>query len=285
MKYINFVFFLCLTLRQATTKDASDATLKQATDDALSFIAKLVGDDLQESEDIGSIGSLEVETAQINGSETHALLDNGTVSGVNKTKFYPVTCKERTVEEFPAVKLVNSSVLASTIIPSSNKTANECVLILFYAPWCHFCAAAAPHYNALARLYPSVHVLAINAIKYHSLNTRYGTVAVPNVLLFHNGRAITKYNETFYTLDKFSKFVIKYTGLTPVGAVNVTSADFEGPLPSEPAQETDYLLWTSWLFIVFCCVLAFAKSPLCHYIKESVRNNWLEAEAQHEHEE
>lgn len=281
MKLVHFAF-LFLISRRISAEDSIDISL-ETDDDVISeeSIAELITNDLQENKEI-----ISTDATSLNGSNIHvSLLDNVTNTSGNKTKFYPVTCKERIVDDFPAVKLVNSSVLLSVIVPTSNKTANECVLVLFYAPWCQFCAAAAPHYNALARLYPTIHVIAINAIKYHNLNTRYGTVAVPNVLLFHNGRAITKYNETMYTLDKFSKFVIKYTGLDPVGAVNVTSADFEGPLPSEPLHETDYILWVSWLFIIFCCVLGFTKSPLWHYILESVRNNWLEAEAQHEHEE
>lgn len=214
-----------------------------------------------------------------NGNETDSK------PAANKTKITKVTCRARnlTEEVVPVVRLVNSSVMLNVIVPNPNITANECALVMFYAPWCHFSARAAPHYNALARVFPSIHMLAINAIKHNSLNSRYGTVAVPTLLLFHNGRAVAKFNESQYVLDKYVKFVEKYTGLAPEGLVNVTSVDFEGPLPSEPTREMDYMLWLAWFFILSCCGFGFSKSTLCSRITESIRNNWREAEAQHEH--
>lgn len=42
----------------------------------------------------------------------------------------------------------------------------SCVLALFYAHTCPFSAMAAPHYNALARTFPSIKMIAINTKKY-----------------------------------------------------------------------------------------------------------------------
>jgi hypothetical protein len=33
------------------------------------------------------------------------------------------------------------------------------------------------------------------------------------VMLFHNGRPAAKFNDSEYTLEMFSKFVTKYTGM------------------------------------------------------------------------
>jgi len=217
---------------------------------------------------------------QVNGTEV------GEVSRNNKTtKPVKVDCKIRELlpDASPAVMVVNSTVMLSVVVPESNLTANECALVLFYAPWCHFSALAAPHFNALARIYPSFHLFAVNAIKYSSLNTRYGIVAVPTLLLFHNGRAVAKFNETTYSLEHFVEFLDKYTNSQPEGALNVTSADFYGPLPSETVNEPDYVLWLAWIFIIICTSLAFVKSSFCNRIVEIIRNNWNEAEAQHEH--
>lgn len=41
-----------------------------------------------------------------------------------------------------------------------------CVLVLFYARWCLFSSQAAPHFNALARYYPDIKIVAIDASKY-----------------------------------------------------------------------------------------------------------------------
>lgn len=41
-----------------------------------------------------------------------------------------------------------------------------CILALFYAHTCPFSAMAAPHFNALARAFPSVKLIAINTKKH-----------------------------------------------------------------------------------------------------------------------
>uniref|UniRef100_T1JD07 Thioredoxin domain-containing protein n=1 Tax=Strigamia maritima TaxID=126957 RepID=T1JD07_STRMM len=203
------------------------------------------------------------------------------------TKATKVDCKARelSVDENPTVFIVNSSVMLGAVVPETNISANECALVLFFAPWCHFSALAAPHFNALARLYPTFHLFAINAIKFNGLNTRYGIAAVPTLVLFHNGRAIAKFNETVYSLDNFVQFVGKYTSSQTDGIINVTSADFFGPLPSTPSNETDYVLIIVWTFIFACATFGFVKSTFCCRIVEVIRNNWREAEAQHEHVE
>jgi len=47
-----------------------------------------------------------------------------------------------------------------------NHTVSDCVLVMFYAPWCHFCAATAPHYNAVARAFPQLEVLAVDTVHF-----------------------------------------------------------------------------------------------------------------------
>ena len=61
------------------------------------------------------------------------------------------------------VKLVNNTALMSLL--TQNNT-NTCAVVLFFAPWCQFCADVAPHFNALARVFPQLHVLAIDAIHF-----------------------------------------------------------------------------------------------------------------------
>ena len=94
---------------------------------------------------------------------------------------------------------------------------------------------------------------------------------------------MAKFNDTQYTLENFAEFVKKFTSLDPVGAINVTSADFEGPLPNAPTQDADYLLWTAWIFLISYCCYAITRSTIWQRMVETLRNNWQEAEAQHEH--
>ena len=56
-----------------------------------------------------------------------------------------------------------------------------------------------------------------------------------------------------------------------------------GPLPTEVVPETDIMLYLSWIFVIVCALGYFGKSPFCQRIVEAIRNNWQEAEIQHEH--
>lgn len=60
------------------------------------------------------------------------------------------------------VKIVNSTELLEILNFSKNQKLSPCVLVMFYAPWCYFCAKTAPHYNALARAFPQLNILAVD---------------------------------------------------------------------------------------------------------------------------
>lgn len=189
------------------------------------------------------------------------------------------------------VQLVNDTELIKLLLPDTNitnrNTPANCVAVLFYSKYCPFSSMAAPHFNALPRAFPDIKMVAINAMMYHLFNTQNGIVGVPSLLLFHNGRPIAKYNESEYTLELFSRFVSKHTGIQPVEMSFVTSADFTGPVSSVPSKDTDLLLIFSWVFIVACAVYYFTKSKWWKWIVETVQSNWRESEAQaqHDHED
>lgn len=193
---------------------------------------------------------------------------------------------ENTEEIEPTVEVTNSSYLSKLLqikpdIKSRDVEAS-CVLVLFYARACPFSAHAAPHFNALARSYPNVKMVALDALKFHGINSLYGIVGVPTLKMFHNGRPVGKFNGTEYNIHSFSKFVHTITGMNPE-VLLVTSKDFQGPVPSVIEKETDYFLVLSWLFIIFCSVYYFMHSKWWRMIVEMVQNNWRESEAQHEH--
>lgn len=200
-----------------------------------------------------------------------------------------VKCKEifydpKEIE--PSVEIINASYLAKLLQVKPDITSRDmeadCVLVLFYVRACPFSAHAAPHYNALARSYPNVKMVALDALKYHGINTQYGVVGVPTLKMFHNGRPVGKFNGTEYNIHSFSKFINAITGLQPQTLV-VTSKDFQGPVSSVVEKETDYFLILSWLFIIVCSVHYFVQSKWWKMIVEMVQNNWRESEAQHEH--
>lgn len=226
---------------------------------------------------------------QENGTvvEGNITLANATSGNENKTSV-KVECLlgELQVGEIPAVQLINGTMLIKIFsAPANNSTAGECSIVMFYSPYCVFSARAAPHFNALARVFPGVKCYAVDAMTNGNLHLRYGLVAVPNVMLFHKGKPIARFNETHLNLERLVTFVEKYTGLQYNGTLNVTSADMSGPVPSTLSKKVDYVLILAWIFTICCLCYGFSKSTLCHKIIETVKRTWQEAEAQHEHEE
>ncbi|XP_023219400.1 thioredoxin domain-containing protein 15-like [Centruroides sculpturatus] len=240
----------------------------------------------QNSEGENDVSSVDTENAQLEvqvTAEGNSRV-NGTNGGNNTSK---IRCTLKTQPEgiVPEVKIMNLSSLLTALTPLPNITDGECAVVLFYSPWCIFSARAAPHFNALARVFPQISFYAIDAVQHTNLHMRYGLIAVPTILLFQNGRAVAKFNGSHSSLEKFSNFVSELTGISPEGALNVTSADMTGPVPAALQERTDYILILSWVFTIVCLCIWFLKSSLCHRIVESIKNTWREAEAQHEHEE
>ena len=63
------------------------------------------------------------------------------------------------------VRIVTSAELIQ-MLGLKNETLGHCAVVMFYAPWCVFCARVAPHFNALARAFPQLDVLAIDAMHF-----------------------------------------------------------------------------------------------------------------------
>ncbi|XP_078659771.1 uncharacterized protein LOC144904630 isoform X1 [Branchiostoma floridae x Branchiostoma belcheri] len=192
--------------------------------------------------------------------------DDGNATG-SKVGPKKVSCAARDLPsgETPSVKVVNGTELIHqlkvTQTAAGNVTAEgDCVLVMFYAPWCPFSAAAAPAYHAVPRAFPAVTVLAIDAVANSHLNTRFGTVAVPNIMLFYNGKALSRFNQSERSLDQLRMFVKNHTGLEGDQTVEIQPEDFAGPLPTAPTSEPDYFLWASWGFLVSFGVIAMARS-------------------------
>ncbi|CAL1528265.1 unnamed protein product [Lymnaea stagnalis] len=186
---------------------------------------------------------------------------NSTTNGTDSSKKTRFQCavKNITANATGEVKIVNSTELLEILNFSKNQKVSTCVLVMFYAPWCHFCARTAPHYNALARAFPQLDILAVDTSHFSYLNARFGTVAVPNVMLFHS-RSAVRFNHTSRVLEHFIYFVTNNTGLSPDKNVKLEPTDFVGPLPSVVQRGRDWLLWLSWAFVITCSVYGFVRS-------------------------
>ncbi|XP_014674375.1 PREDICTED: thioredoxin domain-containing protein 15-like [Priapulus caudatus] len=190
---------------------------------------------------------------QQSGQETVNITEAAGNSTTNQTR---ITCIPAEISDGyePSVRIVNGSELLDSLKFGNDSKYGNCLLVFFYTPWCPFSAKVAPHYNALAKAFPTLQIVAIDALKFNSINTRLGTFAVPNIVLFHSGRPVLRFNQSERNLDTLKLFVYQATGLQANAYVVVTEEDYWGPLPSEPEQRTDYMLWLAWSFIIFCVV-------------------------------
>jgi len=108
-----------------------------------------------------------VETSVGNITDEVQQAVNSTENASKKTKFQ---CKGRNVTESvnATVKLITTAKLLQLLNFDKNYTENvtDCLLVMFYAPWCHFCAKTAPHYNALARAFPQLDFVAVDTAQF-----------------------------------------------------------------------------------------------------------------------
>ncbi|XP_041657561.1 thioredoxin domain-containing protein 15 [Cheilinus undulatus] len=191
------------------------------------------------------------------------------------TKTYKVNCDKRNTTGIDAftVQVLNAS---QDLMEYLNANSTECSVVLFFTAWCQFSANLAPHFNALPRVFPSMHFLALDASQHSSLSTRFGTVAVPNILLFQGAKPMARFNHTDRTLETLTSFITNQTGFEAGPDRIVMDADRLGPLPSVPVKSIDWLLVFSVLFITGFTLYAILRT-------DSIR--WLIPGQEHEHQD
>ncbi|KAJ0061930.1 hypothetical protein NL108_014512, partial [Boleophthalmus pectinirostris] len=125
-------------------------------------------------------------------------------------KTFKVNCDKRNITGVAlfTVHVLNGS---QDLMEFLNANSSECSVVLFFTAWCQFSASLAPHFNALPRVFPSMHFLALDASQHSSLSTRFGTVAVPNILLFQGAKPMARFNHTDRTLETLTAFISNQT--------------------------------------------------------------------------
>ncbi|XP_075958379.1 thioredoxin domain-containing protein 15 [Anarhichas minor] len=213
---------------------------------------------------------------QITLDIVHAdILPSEEQNATETAKTYKVTCDKRNItgiDDF-TVQVLNAS---QDLMDFLNANGTECSVVLFFTAWCQFSASLAPHFNALPRVFPSMHFLALDASQHSSLSTRFGTVAVPNILLFQGAKPMARFNHTDRTLETLTSFIGNQTGFEVGLDQNVTETDRLGPLLSVPVKSIDWLLVFSILFITGFTTYAILRT-------DSIR--WLIPGQEHEHQD
>jgi len=245
---------------------------------------------IEKASENGAVVSIDIEVnATSEGTVDSEVMDNSTKTRLVCNNSLPSDDLEENY--IPKVHLLNGSFYQISLANEFNSSVSNrsqaatCSLTLFFASWCDFSASAAPHFNALARVFPQLKLYAVDSSMHHSLNTQYGVMAVPTLLVFHNSRPLYKYNYTEYSLASFTTFVSLLTGLDPQNVTEPSVEDWEGPVPSIAVKSHNYYLLLAFLFTLLCGLREFSKSPLAGQLVDTLRNAWREAEIQHEHTE
>lgn len=183
------------------------------------------------------------------------------------------------------VELVNTTRLSSLLTSDPNVTSRlmegSCLALFFFSPSCPFSCLAAPHFNALPRAFPNIKMAAINAIQHQTFNTQFGIAGVPTLMLFHNGKAAAKFNDSDYTLEMFAKFITRVTGMKAEQKMFASSSDFGGPVPTVLVRETDYVLGLAWAVIILAVAYRVTRLERWHAFVESVAAVWRESNHEH----
>ncbi|XP_072923534.1 thioredoxin domain-containing protein 15 [Hemitrygon akajei] len=200
-------------------------------------------------------------------------VEESNVTGTAKAP--KVNCEERNITGLDRfiVQILNGS---QDLMEFLSANGSDCSVVLFYTPWCRFSADLGPHFNALPRVFPSLQFLALDASQHSSLSTRFGTVAVPNILLFQGVKPMARFNHTDRTLSTLRAFIFNQTGIEANGTVEVTEEDLIGPLPSVAVRGIDWLLVFSIMFVCSFLIYGTVQS-------DSIK--WLIPGQEHEHQE
>ncbi|XP_073505378.1 thioredoxin domain-containing protein 15 [Phyllobates terribilis] len=193
----------------------------------------------------------------------------------DSSKPLKVNCEDRNItnmENF-TLQILN---ISQDLMDFLNPNSSECSMVLFFTPWCQFSADLAPHFNALPRAFPTLQFLALDASQHSSLSTRFGTVAVPNILLFQGAKPMARFNHSERNLESFKSFIFNQSGIEAIPDIFVTEADIEGPLPSTPQAGIDWLLVFSVVYVTSFIVYATMQTD---------RIRWLIPGQEHEHQE
>ncbi|KAK7925705.1 hypothetical protein WMY93_008015 [Mugilogobius chulae] len=157
----------------------------------------------QSSEEVNNEETQQISLEMVSAPEEHNTTET--------TKTFKVNCDKRNVTGMDTftVHVLNGS---QDLMEFLNANGSECSVVLFFTAWCQFSASLAPHFNALPRVFPSMHFLALDASQHSSLSTRFGTVAVPNILLFQGAKPMARFNHTDRTLETLTSFISNQTG-------------------------------------------------------------------------
>jgi len=168
----------------------------------------------------------------------------------------------------------------------TNRTApGICSVILFYGNWCQFSAKAAPSFNALPRYFTTLNFYAIEVANNLNIFSQYAVVALPSVLVFHNGKPVYGFNSSSHTLETYIQFIHNNTGIKYHQSIPIEliQEDYKGPVPINVVEKFNYNLLVAYLFILLCLLINLSKCSFVTNLTDTLRHLWREVQIEHEH--
>eukprot|EP01116_Phalansterium_solitarium_P002131 TRINITY_DN11987_c0_g1_i1.p1 TRINITY_DN11987_c0_g1~~TRINITY_DN11987_c0_g1_i1.p1 ORF type:complete len:249 (-),score=31.84 TRINITY_DN11987_c0_g1_i1:146-865(-) len=177
--------------------------------------------------------------------EAHAIIGAFEVPSDNESSSNESSAVSNFTWPYPIGDVVEVTTDELLKILSSDE--NRTHLVQFYAKWCPFSMELRPVYDAVAKAFPGLGVMAVDGAKYSNLNSRYSVHGFPRIF------AINSHNYTRYlgnrTYDSLVDFVRQQTRIEPLPGVEPVF-----PPPGRPTPEADIYLYlaSAALFGLFC---------------------------------
>ncbi|VDK76539.1 unnamed protein product [Litomosoides sigmodontis] len=175
------------------------------------------------------------------------------------------------------VHFMNSSQLLAQV-DSDNELYNghaSCMLTAFYSPDCAFSTRMMSYLYHLPRMYPRLRIVATDARDHSKLNSRYGIIGTPTILLWIDGNVVSRMDEAPFSLQAFKNYVEKWTDL---------ELEHKEAMENESAlmgnmhfhkSNFDWYLCLSWCSFLLSTAYFFFNSKYGHTFWETIRKNYI----------
>uniref|UniRef100_A0A915PK73 Thioredoxin domain-containing protein n=1 Tax=Setaria digitata TaxID=48799 RepID=A0A915PK73_9BILA len=177
------------------------------------------------------------------------------------------------------VHLMNSTQLLVQINNDSELHGgySNCMLTAFYAPDCAFSIRMVSYLYQLPRVYPRLHIVATDARDHSKLNSRYGIIGTPTILLWVDGSVVSRMDEAPFSLKAFKNYIEKWTDLE---SEYIPVVEIEGgSVGTIQFHESsfDWYLWMSWCSFLPSIAYFFMNSKYGRAFWETIRTNYIQA--------
>ncbi|EFO23530.1 hypothetical protein LOAG_04954 [Loa loa] len=176
------------------------------------------------------------------------------------------------------VHLMNSSQLLAQINSDGELYGghSNCMLTAFYSPDCAFSIRMVSYLYQLPRMYPRLRIVATDARDHSKLNSRYGIIGTPTILLWVDGSVVSRMDEAPFSLNAFRNYIEKWTDLE---LEYIPAMENDGGLIENiqfHKSSFDWYLCVSWCSFVLSTAYFFMNSKYGLAFLGTLRTNYIQ---------